>query len=118
MPSWHNLLQEIKNAGSAHDVIRRRYLKKLQKVTGRNVIAYYSGWLQKPGIRGHAVNDADKNGLMAVIHGLDRRKGLDLLLQTPGGETAATESIVDKSGKYSNLATDYRKVPSDLDRRV
>lgn len=95
MPSWHSLLHEIKNAGSTHDVVRRRYLKKLQKVTGRNVIAYYSGWLQKPGLRGHAVNDADKNGLMAVIHKLDRRKGLDLLLHTPGGETAATESIVD-----------------------
>lgn len=95
MPSWHSLLHEIKNAGSTYDVVRRRYLKRLQKVTGRNVIAYYSGWLQKPGLRGNAVNDADKNGLMAVIHKLDRRKGLDLLLHTPGGETAATESIVD-----------------------
>jgi hypothetical protein len=95
MPSWHNLLHEIKNAGSTHDVIRRRYLKRLQKITGRNVICYYSGWLQKPGIKGSAVNDADKNGLMTVIHGLDRNKGLDLVLHTPGGETAATESIVD-----------------------
>jgi membrane-bound ClpP family serine protease len=32
---------------------------------------------------------------MTVIHGLDRSKGLDLLLHTPGGETSATESIVD-----------------------
>jgi membrane-bound ClpP family serine protease len=95
MPSWHSLLHEIKNAGSTFDVIRRRYLKKLQQTSGRNVIAYYSGWLQKPGLRGTAVNDADKNGLMTVIHKLDRRKGLDLLLHTPGGETAATESIVD-----------------------
>lgn len=95
MPSWHNLLHEIKNTGSAHDVLRRRYLKKLSKVTHRNVIAYYSGWLQKPKTRGVAVNDADKNGLMAVIHKLDRSKGLDLILHTPGGEVAATESIVD-----------------------
>jgi ClpP class serine protease len=41
------------------------------------------------------VNDADKNGLMTVVHQLDRSKGLDLLLHTPGGETAATESFVD-----------------------
>lgn len=32
---------------------------------------------------------------MTVIHQLDRNKGLDLILHTPGGDTAATESIVD-----------------------
>lgn len=32
---------------------------------------------------------------MTVIHKLERKKGLDLILHTPGGETAATESIVD-----------------------
>jgi ClpP class serine protease len=32
---------------------------------------------------------------MATIHGLDRRKGLDLILHTPGGEVAATESLVE-----------------------
>jgi len=42
-----------------------------------------------------AVNDTDKNGLMTAINGLDVSKGLDLVLHTPGGDTAATESIVD-----------------------
>ena len=32
---------------------------------------------------------------MTVIHNLDRTKGSDLILHTPGGETAATESLVD-----------------------
>jgi len=32
---------------------------------------------------------------MTTIHNLDRSKGLDLFLHTPGGSTAATESIVD-----------------------
>ncbi|MCY4091682.1 MAG: hypothetical protein OXF62_12745 [Caldilineaceae bacterium] len=32
---------------------------------------------------------------MTVVHQLDRGKGLDLILHTPGGETAATESLVD-----------------------
>lgn len=31
---------------------------------------------------------------MATIHTLDRSKGLDLILHTPGGDIAATESIV------------------------
>ena len=95
MPDWNQILNEIKEAGSTHDIIRRRYLKKLHQLTGRNVIIYYSGWLQKRNLDGIEVNDADKNGFMAVIHGLDRSKGLDLLLHTPGGETAATESLVD-----------------------
>jgi len=95
MPNWHEILYEINQSGSTFDVTRRKYIKKLYKVTGRNAIAYYSGWLQKPGIVDTAVNDADKNGFMTVIHKLDRSKGLDLILHTPGGETAATESLVD-----------------------
>lgn len=95
MPNWHEISEELKQAGSTFDVIRRRYLKQLSEKTGRNVILYYSGWLQKSNIDGLQVNDADKNGLMTVIHKLDRTKGLDLILHTPGGETAATESIVD-----------------------
>lgn len=95
MPSWHQLLQEIKTRGSVFDVVRREALRRLSDRTGRNVIIYYSGWLQKTGLPGVQVNDADKNGFMTVVHELDREKGLDLVLHTPGGETAATESIVD-----------------------
>lgn len=82
MPSWHSLLEQICKRGSIHDVIRREYLAEPNKVTGRNVIVYYSGWLQKPGLAGSQVNDADKNGFMTVIHEIDRSKGLDLLLHT------------------------------------
>ncbi len=82
-------------AGGAHDIIRRKYLKSLHEKTGRNIIIYYSGWLQKPEMPGTEVNDADKNGFMNAIHELDRSEGLDLILHTPRGETAATESLVD-----------------------
>jgi len=95
MPDWNQLLDEIKEAGSTHDVIRRKYLRQLHEKTRRNVIIYYSGWLQKRNLEGLEVNDADKNGFMTVVHQLDRSLGLDLLLHTPGGETAATESLVD-----------------------
>ena len=112
MPSWHSLLEQIRKRGSVHDVIRREYLAELNKLTGRNVIVYYSGWLQKPGLAGAQVNDADKNGFMTVIHEMDRTKGLDLLLHTPGGETAATESLVDYL--HSLFGTDIRAIVPQL----
>ena len=97
MPSWNQVLAEIQrcNRRDALDYVRRKYLKRLARATNRSVIAYYSGWLQHPNLWNTSINDDDKNGLMAVVHKMDRSKGLDLLLHTPGGDLAATESIVD-----------------------
>lgn len=97
MPSWNQVLDEMSgsNRKNAIDAVRRKYLKKLHRITRRNVIAYYSGFLQKQGKRRTDINDDDKNGLMAVVHKLHRTAGLDLLIHTPGGNIAATESIVD-----------------------
>lgn len=89
------MLDEIRSTGSNHDNVRRKYLQNLQHVTGRNVIIYYSGWLQKPKAANLGLNDNDITGFMTAIHGLDRTKGLDLVLHTPGGETATTEALVD-----------------------
>ena len=97
MPNLTEILGEINSAGSGHDVVRRKYLAKLSLLTGRDTIIYYSGWLQKniPGLVPHLiVNDNDKNGFMAAIHQLGRKSGLDLVLHTPGGDIAATESLV------------------------
>lgn len=96
MSNWSDLLVELNQMGSPFDVLRRKYIRQLHEYTGRNVIAYYSGFLQKPELKGsNAVNDNDKNGLMTAVNGLDTSLGLDLILHTPGGDTAATESIVD-----------------------
>jgi hypothetical protein len=108
MPNWHDLHTQIQNeiqqgrliSATVYDRIRRVWLKKLHDHTGRNVILYYSGWLQKSDLlRSHgrefSIHDGDKNGFMAVIHKMDRTKGLDLVLHTPGGDLAATESLVD-----------------------
>lgn len=97
MPNWGELLMRTTPAiapTNILDVERRKYLKCLHEYTGRNVIAYYSGFLQKPGIAASGINDNDKNGFMQAVCGLDKSKGLDLILHTPGGEIAATESIV------------------------
>jgi ATP-dependent protease ClpP protease subunit len=108
MPNWNEILDEIQEAGSTHDIVRRRYLRRLSKLTGRNVIVYYSGWLQSADGRGpFAIVDQDKIGFMSASHKIDHNKGLDLILHTPGGETAATESIVDYLHK---MFTDIRVI--------
>lgn len=99
MPAWGRVLSEIGSKQTegqqAVDLVRRKYLRALQKHTGRNVIAYYSGWLFKPPTTPNlSVGDEDMNGFMAAVHKLDRDKGLDLILHTPGGDIAATESLV------------------------
>ncbi|MGA2611526.1 MAG: hypothetical protein ABSH01_29105, partial [Terriglobia bacterium] len=78
----------------ASDATRKKYLKELHEQTGRNLIAYYSGWLSKPGVSLSDINDEDKTGFMTTVHKLDRSLGLDLILHTPGGGIAATQSIV------------------------
>jgi hypothetical protein len=102
MPSWAHVLKEIQSekdspAGgeSAADKVRRRYLQQLHSHVKRNIICYYSGFLSKPrNLEGLEINDEDKNGFMLCTGGIDRSKGLDLFLHTPGGDGAATQSIV------------------------
>lgn len=115
MPSWNSVLGEINEVkaglagASALDIVRRKYLKSLADHTNRNVIAYYSGWLQRgPNTPNLSINDTDKNAFMATIHGMDRSKGLDLILHTPGGSIAAAESLVDYLRRM--FGTDIRAI--------
>lgn len=103
MPSWGDLLNELqphKNEngediqGLTVDELREKYLKLLSQQTGRNVIAYYSGWLKPGKTQNIDINDSDITGVMNAIKGLDCAKGLDLILHTPGGNPTATEGIV------------------------
>lgn len=92
MPSWNELMEEIK---SPLQKIRLDYLKKLHTKTGRNVVTYYSAWLQKdPALSALNIGDADMDYFMSAFHKMDKKKGLDLILHTPGGDIAATEAIV------------------------
>ena len=96
MSDWNDLHKQLVNAAGPHDTLRIRKIKNLANYTQRNVIIYYSGWIQKPTANvDFGINDADKTGFMTAIHGLDRSKGLDLVLHTPGGEMSATESLIE-----------------------
>ncbi|MBS1683301.1 MAG: S49 family peptidase [Bacteroidetes bacterium] len=116
MPNWSEVLGEISKVNQqgvyALDGVRRKYLKLVNKHTGRNVIAYYSGWLQRGEYSAIEVNDRDISGFMLNIHKLDRSKGLDIILHTPGGDIAATESLV--SYLRSMFGNDIRAIVPQL----
>ena len=105
MPSWSKILNEIDAGANVQRTLvlkRQEYLKQISALTGRNTIAYYSGWLKYPSAPNVSINETDKNAFMEVVCGMDRKKGLDIILHTPGGELAATESIVTYLKKMFN----------------
>lgn len=103
MPSWGELLGELHprtdTSGQSipalsFDELRTKYIMKLSQKTGRNVVAYYSGWLKPGKTQNIDINDSDITGFMNSLKGLETAQGLDLILHTPGGNPTATEGIV------------------------
>lgn len=75
----------------------------ITNITGRNLICYVSAWLQSTNQNPElSINDNDMNGFMNAVSQLDRSKGLDLFLHTPGGIVTATESVVTYLRKMFN----------------
>lgn len=102
MPTWSTILNNadkvaVGNPQAAIDYVARlksEYLRKLSNKTGRNTILYFSSFLIKEPSRDTLINDLDINAFMENVHGLDKGKGLDLILHTPGGDLSATEQII------------------------
>ena len=86
--------------------LRHKLLKDYAVYCERNVISYFSTWLQSSNLANPnpelMINDNDMNGLMNAASVSDKSVGLDLILHTPGGVTTATESIVKYLRKVFN----------------
>lgn len=100
MPSWSEIFSNFnKRLGNERISYlvkeKKQYLDEISRCTGRNVITYYSGWMQKPTAADVSINDKDINAFMEAVYKLDKSKGVDLILHTPGGDIAATEKIID-----------------------
>jgi hypothetical protein len=101
VPTWGEILKEISGAlptqgPGVFDHVRRKYLVLLAEHTGRNVILYATKWTQ-PGVTDPglvSITPEDVQGLMEVVHGLDGKRGLDLILHSPGGSPDAAEAMV------------------------
>ena len=102
MASWSNLLDDFHKLSDGEKSIwlnnhLDQQLRKIGDRRDKNVIVYASGFLQKPAIPSFAtsISREDINGLMCAAHGLDFTKGLSLIIHTPGGDMASTETMID-----------------------
>lgn len=103
MYSWSSLLNESQkqittnnpNGGVVYlSAKKTEYIQRLSEKTGRNTILYFSAFMHKPTNLNVEITDKDINAFMENVHGLDKGKGLDLILHSPGGNLAATEQII------------------------
>lgn len=99
MPTWGEILQEIGASAGPDgaldlDGVRRKYLRQMQQLTGRNVVIYAADWMA-PGSGGPITSILlqDMQGLMEVFRDMPG-PSLDLILHSPGGDPTAAASLV------------------------
>ena len=96
MPSLQDISSEI---SSGQDIVRRRFLKELYQLTGRNVILFASAYnSQKLTLKQIpdsliSITQEDIRGFMSAIHEISG-DNLDIIIHSPGGSAEATEQIV------------------------
>ena len=111
MPTWGEVLKQLAKVekeraaliaagkgdpgASAADLLRRKYLRDLYKVTGRPAILYSTAWLENKPVPPTTltVNLGDIQGFMEAVSNISEKK-LDLILHSPGGSGEAAESIM------------------------
>ena len=91
MPSTIEIQRQALPRGSAQEVLVK-YMTEFEAYTKRNLLLYYSGFLLLPEER-VSIQEEDMEGFMAALYKMDKKKGLDLFLLTPGGAVTATEGI-------------------------
>ena len=95
MPNFVDIEQELhqlSQGGSKtpFDDLRSKY----QALTGRNVICYYTAFLEHPSVStGTSLDLSDLARFMLCADSLDKTKGLDLFLHLPGGAVHAAQTI-------------------------
>lgn len=109
MPSRAEIQKEItETKQAAQDTVRRKYLRKAQKLSGRDTILYCSGWTsgrrhQKVPSQLFSLSTDDVQGVMAALNGLEG-DALDIIIHSPGGSLESADQIVQYlRSKYNNI---------------
>ncbi|MCD8195481.1 MAG: ATP-dependent Clp protease proteolytic subunit [Coprobacillus sp.] len=99
MKNYDDIKEEIesKENGNLHlegAPLRCNYLKEIASITQRNVISYYSSFLEDDDKTISEIEDEDLTGFINAVSSMDTSVGLDLIINTPGGSVEAAESII------------------------
>ena len=84
------------------DTVRFRHMRRLAEITGNHAAVYASCFVQKPVAPASSITNEDVHGFMDILCGADKGKGLDLILHSPGGDTAAAEGIANYLNRHFN----------------
>ena len=101
MPTWGEILSELNRSrisgGNApdYDKVRRKYLSRLSRLTGRPTILYASAYLDDKNSPPETLQISlrDMQGFMEAVSNIDG-PDLDIIVHSPGGSAEAAESIV------------------------
>ena len=101
MPTWGEILNELNLSAAPgdrpdFDGVRRRYLERLNQLTGRAVIVYATAWFESRPIPPAElqIGLTDVQGFMETVSNV-RERDLDLIIHSPGGSAEAAESLVE-----------------------
>lgn len=92
MSTWNQIREEFTNA--QHKDIRMKYAKAVTRITQRNLVIYASEFTSgsRPSQLTSLLPD-DKIFFGDAIRGLDPKKGIDVLVESPGGVAEVAEAI-------------------------
>ncbi len=109
MATWSEISAEINsiNTPDKCDIVRRRKLAGISKITNRNTVLYATDFLGTKALflssSDLSINLTDKEGFVEVTKNLSG-EDLDVVLHSPGGIAEAAESVVDLlRNKFSNI---------------
>jgi ClpP class serine protease len=92
MSTWNQIREEFQNA--QHKDIRMKYAKAVSRITKRNLLIYASEFTsgsRPPHLT--SLSPDDKIFFGDAIRSLDPQKGIDVLIESPGGIAEVAEAI-------------------------
>ena len=96
MPTFQRLLDDLGKLPPEEqikyiDLFRKQKIQEIKEITNRDVLVYFSDW--KKNHPAGAITLDDKTCFADIVEGLDK-KGVDVIIHSPGGSAEATESLV------------------------
>ena len=93
-PEIISILNEVNQAYQ----LRQELLKQWSKANeDRNVITYFSSFVHPAAM----IDDRDRDTIEGILQKMDNSKGLDLIVNSPGGRPLAAERIINVCRTYS-----------------